>query len=37
MVADGLRESRGWDDEQVASYLDSIVEGGADRSDVRAR
>ena len=24
MVADGLRESRGWDDEQVADYLDSL-------------
>ena len=31
MVADGLRESRGWDDEQIASYLDSIVEGEVDR------
>jgi hypothetical protein len=25
MVATGLRESRGWDDEQVAAYLDTIV------------
>jgi hypothetical protein len=25
MVADGLRESRGWDDEQVAAYLEAIV------------
>ena len=24
MMADGLRESRDWDDEQVAAYLDSI-------------
>lgn len=24
MVADGLRESRGWDDDQVTSYLSSI-------------
>jgi hypothetical protein len=26
MVADGLRESRGWDDERVAAYLESITE-----------
>jgi len=25
MVADGLRESRGWDEEQVAAYLTSIA------------
>jgi len=25
MVADGLRESRGWDDDRVASYLSSIA------------
>ncbi len=31
MVADGLRESRGWDDGRVASYLSSIGGGGAPR------
>jgi len=31
MVADGLRESRGWDDDQVASYLSSIVDPGRRR------
>jgi len=25
-VAEGLRESRAWDDEQIAAYLDSITE-----------
>jgi hypothetical protein len=28
MVADGLRESRVWDEDQVASYLSSITGGG---------
>ena len=26
MVADGLRESRGWDDERIAAYLSSITD-----------
>jgi hypothetical protein len=29
MIATGLRESRGWDDEQVAAYLDSVTRAPA--------
>jgi len=28
MMAEGLRESRGWDDAQIASYVDTITGAG---------
>jgi hypothetical protein len=30
MLATGLRESRGWDDERVREYLDSVIPAASD-------
>ena len=36
MLATGLHESRGWDDDQVIAYVDRVVPGGWTASYPRA-